>query len=101
GKLHGALRSTSQPQISSALHSQRETWRARRQQFAFFRSGPAENCFDGLSKPSRGCFGGRRRRKVLDDNKALDFTGQKRVQERRVVTEGHASIRLAVGTEHV
>jgi len=38
---------------------------------------------------------------MLDDNKAVDFTAQEDVQKSRIVAEGDASIRLAVGTEHV
>ena len=37
---------------------------------------------------------------MLDDNKAVDFTAQEDVQKSRIVAEGDASIRLAVGTEH-
>src|ERR1700686_2742129 len=65
--------------------------------------GPPEKGFDGLRKPkpSQGCFGAGHGRKVLDDNKAVDFAAQDGVEEGGIVTEGHASIRLAVGTEHV
>src|SRR5258708_31701877 len=38
---------------------------------------------------------------MLDDNKAIDFAPQEGGQEGGVVTEGHATIRLAVGTEHI
>jgi hypothetical protein len=38
---------------------------------------------------------------VLDYNKAVDFAAQDGVEESGIVTEGHASIRLAAGTEHV
>jgi len=62
--------------------------------------GSPENGFDGLGKPSPGCFG-TCGPKMLDDNKAVDFAAQEGVEEGAIVTEGHASIRLAVGTEHV
>jgi hypothetical protein len=66
-------------------------------------SGPPEpeKIFDRLWNPSRGCLGVRDGRKMLDDNKAIDFAPQEGVQEGGVVAEGHATIRLAVGTEHV
>ena len=38
---------------------------------------------------------------MLDDNEAVDFAAQKGVQECRVIAERDASIRLAVGSEHV
>src|ERR1700722_14758447 len=38
---------------------------------------------------------------MLDDNKAMDVAPQEGVQEGGIVTEGQATIRLAVGTEHV
>ena len=38
---------------------------------------------------------------MLDDDKAVDFTPQEGVQERGIIAEGHASIRLTVGSQHV
>jgi hypothetical protein len=38
---------------------------------------------------------------MLDDHETVDLTAQEGVQEGRVVAEGHASVRLAVGAEHV
>ncbi len=38
---------------------------------------------------------------MVDDHEAVYFTLQVGVQERGVVAEGDAPIRLAVGTEHV
>jgi hypothetical protein len=38
---------------------------------------------------------------MFDDDKALDLTLQKGIEEGRVVAEGYASVRLAIGTEHV
>src|SRR5262249_15207213 len=64
-------------------------------------SGPPEKVFHEFWKPSRGRLGARRGRKLLDDHKAVDFSFQVGVEEGRVVAEGHASVRLAVGTEHV
>src|SRR5215471_11716604 len=64
-------------------------------------SGPPEKVFNELWKPSRGRLGARRGRKLLDDHKAVDLSLQVGVEEGRVVAEGHASVRLAVGTEHV
>src|SRR5499433_2314499 len=64
-------------------------------------SGPPEKVFNEAWKPSRGRLGARRGRKVLDDHKAVDLSLQVGVEEGRVVAEGHASVRLAVGTEHV
>ena len=38
---------------------------------------------------------------MFDDDKTLDLTLQKGIEEGRVVAEGYASVRLAIGTEHV
>src|SRR6516162_6340633 len=38
---------------------------------------------------------------MFDDDKALDLTLQKGIEEGRVIAEGYASVRLAIGTEHV
>src|SRR5262252_7260264 len=64
-------------------------------------SGPPEKVSNEFRKPSRGRLGARRGRKLLDDYKAVDPSLQVGVEEGRVVAEGYASVRLAVGTEHV
>jgi hypothetical protein len=38
---------------------------------------------------------------MLNDNKPVDLATQVGIQERRIVTEGDAAIRLTAGTEHV
>ena len=38
---------------------------------------------------------------MFDNDKALDLALQKGIEEGRVVAEGYASVRLAIGTEHV
>ena len=57
--------------------------------------------FDGLRKPSQGCLVVGRGRKAFDDNEPVDFTAQESIEEAGIVPKGHASIRLAVVTEHV
>jgi len=52
--------------------------------------------------PARGAgLGANRGRETLDDDKPFDLALQEGVQERRIVTERHAAIRLTAGTEHV
>jgi hypothetical protein len=38
---------------------------------------------------------------MRDDDEPVDFTLQERVQERRIVAERDAAIRLTAGTEHI
>src|SRR5262245_33555028 len=40
-------------------------------------------------------------RKTRDDDEAVDFTLQEGAQERRIIAEDHAPIRLTARTEHV
>jgi hypothetical protein len=64
-------------------------------------SGSPQEVFDGVGRPLRRWLGIGLVCEVIDYHQAGDLTAQIRDQERIVVAEGHASIGLAVGTEHI
>ena len=56
-----------------------------------------DETFEGLFKPSRGDHLTGRVLETLDHDNTVDLAVQVRVEERRVIGERHAPVRLAIG----